>query len=124
MNMLEKNSKIYIAEHRGMVGSAIVRRLIAEGYTNLLMRTSSELDLRDQKQVNEFFHAEKPEFIFLAAARVGGIMSNSTLGADFLYENLMIQSNVIHAAHVERSKKLLFLGSSCIYPKLAPQPLK
>jgi len=122
--MLEKNSRIYIAGHRGMVGSAIVRRLIADGYNNLLMRTSAELDLRDQKQVNDFFHAEKPEFIFLAAARVGGIMANSTLGADFLYENLMIQSNVIHAAHVESSKKLLFLGSSCIYPKLAPQPLK
>jgi GDP-L-fucose synthase len=107
-----------------MVGSAIVRRLIAEGYNNLLMRTSSELDLRSQQQVNDFFRAEKPEYIFLAAARVGGIMANSTLRADFLYENLMIQSNVIHAAHKEQSKKLLFLGSSCIYPKLAPQPLK
>ena len=106
-----------------MVGSAIMRRLKEEGYSNLVSRSSSELDLRDQQQVKEFFNSERPEFVFLAAARVGGIMANNTLRADFLYENLMIQSNVIHSAHSSKVKKLLFLGSSCIYPKHAPQPL-
>ncbi|HSB92500.1 MAG TPA: GDP-L-fucose synthase [Flavitalea sp.] len=121
---MEKDSKIYIAGHRGMVGSAIMRRLQEGGYSNLLFRSSAELDLRNQQQVNEFFELERPEFVFLAAARVGGIMANNTMRADFLYENLMIQSNVIHSAHTSKVQKLLFLGSSCIYPKLAPQPLK
>lgn len=121
---MEKSSKIYVAGHRGMVGSAIVRKLQAEGYTNLILRTSSELDLRNQSQVENFFASEKPEFVFLAAAKVGGIMANNTYRADFLYENLMIESNVIHQSYVHGVKKLLFLGSSCIYPKTAPQPLK
>lgn len=121
---MEKNAKIYVAGHRGMVGSAIVRKLQAEGYHNLVLRTSSELDLRNQNQVENFFNSEKPEFVFLAAAKVGGIMANNTYRADFLYENLMIESNVIHQSYVHQVKKLLFLGSSCIYPKLAPQPLK
>jgi GDP-L-fucose synthase len=107
-----------------MVGSAIVRKLQSEGYTNLVLRTSSELDLRNQAAVEKFFAAEKPEYVFLAAAKVGGIMANNTYRADFLYENLMIESNVIHQSYVHGVKKLLFLGSSCIYPKLAPQPLK
>jgi len=107
-----------------MVGSAIMRKLQAEGYTNLVLRASSELDLRNQSQVENFFAAEKPEYVFLAAAKVGGIMANNTYRADFLYENLMIESNVIHQSYVHQVKKLLFLGSSCIYPKLAPQPLK
>src|SRR5690606_16851192 len=107
-----------------MVGSAIVRRLEKEGYTNFVLRTSKELDLRIQDAVNEFFATEKPEYVFLAAAKVGGIVANNTYRADFLYENLMIQSNVIHAAYANNTKKLMFLGSSCIYPKLAPQPLK
>jgi GDP-L-fucose synthase len=122
--MMEKSSKIYVAGHRGMVGSAIVRKLQAEGYTNLVLRTSSELDLRNQSQVEKFFASEKPEYVFLAAAKVGGIMANNTYRADFLYENLMIESNVIHQSYMHKVKKLLFLGSSCIYPKLAPQPLK
>jgi GDP-L-fucose synthase len=113
-----------VAGHRGMVGSAIVRKLQAEAYTNLVLRTSSELDLRNQSQVENFFTSEKPEYVFLAAAKVGGIMANNTYRADFLYENLMIESNVIHQSYVHKVKKLLFLGSSCIYPKLAPQPLK
>ena len=121
---MEKDSKIYIAGHRGMVGSAITRRLTAEGYSNLLVRTSSELDLRNQQQVCEFFQVERPDFVFLAAAKVGGIIANNTFRADFLYENLMIQSNIIHSAHVYKTRKLLYLGSSCIYPKMAPQPLK
>lgn len=121
---MEKLSKIYIAGHRGMVGSAIVRKLQAKGYTNLVIRTSSQLDLRNQNQVENFFASEKPEYVFLAAAKVGGIMANNTYRADFLYENLMIESNVIHQSYVHKVKKLLFLGSSCIYPKLAPQPLK
>jgi GDP-L-fucose synthase len=121
---MEKDSKIYIAGHRGMVGSAILRRLKEEGYSNLLFRSSNELDLRNQEQVKEFFHTERPEYVFLAAARVGGIMANNTMRADFLYENLMIEANVIHSSHAFKVKKLLFLGSSCIYPKLAPQPLK
>jgi GDP-L-fucose synthase len=121
---MEKNAKIYVAGHRGMVGSAIVRKLQQEGFGNLICKTSDELDLRDQAAVQSFFENEKPEFVFLAAAKVGGIMANNTYRADFLYENLMIESNVIHQSYVHKVKKLLFLGSSCIYPKLAPQPLK
>jgi GDP-L-fucose synthase len=121
---MEKVSKIFVAGHRGMVGSAIVRKLQAEGYNNLVVRTSSELDLRNQAAVEKFFALEKPEYVFLAAAKVGGIMANNTYRADFLYENLMIESNVIHQSYVHEVKKLLFLGSSCIYPKMAPQPLK
>ena len=121
---MERNSKIYIAGHRGMVGSAILRNLTAKGFANIITRTSSELDLRNQQLVNDFFEAEKPDYIFLAAAKVGGIMANSTYKADFIYENLMIESNIIHAAYKTNAKKLMFLGSSCIYPKMAPQPLK
>jgi GDP-L-fucose synthase len=121
---LEKQAKIYIAGHRGMVGSAIHRKLQQEGYTNLITRRSAELDLRDQRAVQAFFEEEKPEYVFLAAAKVGGIVANNTYRADFLYENLAIQNNVIHQAHEHEVKKLMFLGSSCIYPKLAPQPLK
>jgi len=122
--MMEKKAKIYIAGHRGMVGSAIHRKLAALGYSNLLLRTSDELDLRNQQAVADFFAAEQPDYVFLAAAKVGGILANNTLRADFLYENLAIQNNVIHGAYVQGVKKLLFLGSSCIYPKLAPQPIK
>jgi GDP-L-fucose synthase len=107
-----------------MVGSAIVRRLQQEGYNNIIVRTSAELDLKDQAAVNDFFAAENPEYVFLAAAKVGGILANNTYRADFLYENMMIEANIIHAAYVHQVKKLLFLGSSCIYPKMAPQPLK
>jgi len=119
-----KDSKIYIAGHNGMVGSAIFRLLKSEGYHNLLLRSSSDLDLRDQYQVKEFFEKEKPEYVFLAAAKVGGILANSTYKAEFLYDNMMIQNNVIHQSYKKNVKKLLFLGSSCIYPKHAPQPLK
>lgn len=121
---MKKNAKIYIAGHRGMVGSAITRKLTAEGYQNIVTRTSSELDLRDQNAVNQFFEENSPDYVFLAAAKVGGIMANNIYRADFLYENLQIQNNVIHASHVYGVKKLQFLGSSCIYPKLAPQPMK
>lgn len=121
---MEKNAKIYVAGHRGMVGSALVRRLESEGYHNLIVRTSRELDLRNQQAVADFFAAEKPEYVFLAAAKVGGIMANNIYRADFLYENLQIQNNVIHSAHLTGVEKLMFLGSSCIYPKLAPQPLQ
>ncbi|WP_443945020.1 GDP-L-fucose synthase [Pedobacter sp. AW1-32] len=121
---MEKNAKIYIAGHRGMVGSAIHRKLIKEGYENIVTKTSSELDLRNQTAVDEFFLKEKPDYVFLAAAKVGGIVANNTYRADFLYENLAIQNNVIHNAYTNGVKKLMFLGSSCIYPKLAPQPLK
>lgn len=121
---MEKESKIYVAGHRGMVGSAIVRKLISLGYTNLLTRTSAELDLRNQQQVAVFFEVEKPEYVFLAAAKVGGIVANNTYRADFLYENLAIQNNIIHSSYLNQVKKLMFLGSSCIYPKLATQPLK
>lgn len=121
---MEKNAKIYVAGHRGMVGSAIYRKLIKEGYDNLIIKTSSELDLRNQQAVTDFFEAEKPEYVFLAAAKVGGIIANNTYRADFLYENLCIQNNVIHQSYLNGVKKLMFLGSSCIYPKLAPQPLK
>ena len=121
---MEKSSRIYIAGHRGMVGSAIFRKLEQEGFTNLITRTSSELDLRNQRAVTEFFESEKPEYVFLAAAKVGGIVANNTYRADFLYDNLVIQNNIIHNSYMAGVKKLLFLGSSCIYPKLAPQPLK
>jgi GDP-L-fucose synthase len=121
---LEKQAKIYVAGHRGMVGSAIVRALQNNGYTNLVLKTSKELDLRSQQAVADFFATEKPDYVFLAAAKVGGIVANSTYRANFLYENLAIQNNVIHAAFVNQVSKLMFLGSSCIYPKLAPQPLK
>ncbi len=120
---MELNSKIYIAGHRGMVGSAIMRNLISKGFTNSITRTSAELDLRNQQQVADFFANEKPEYVFLAAAKVGGIQANNMYRADFLYENTMIQNNVIHQSYVNNVTKLLFLGSSCIYPKLAPQPL-
>ena len=119
-----KGDKIYIAGHRGMVGSAILRGMYKKGYDNVIFRKSNELDLRNQSQVNDFFKKEKPTHVFLAAAKVGGILANNTYRGDFLYENLMIQNNVIHAAYQTGVKKLMFLGSSCIYPKLAPQPLK
>ena len=122
--MMNKSARIYIAGHLGMVGSAILRVLKAQGYLNFVLRTSSELDLRNQKDVSNFFSKEKPEFVFLAAAKVGGIVANNIYRADFLYENLMIQSNVIHQAYLNGVQKLLFLGSSCIYPKMATQPLK
>lgn len=121
---MDLQSKIYIAGHRGMVGSAILRNLQKKGFHNFVTRSSAELDLRNQQQVEDFFVHEKPEYVFLAAAKVGGIQANNTYRADFLYENLMIQNNVIHAAYKQGVKKLMFLGSSCIYPKLAPQPLK
>ncbi len=118
------SDKIYVAGHRGMVGSAIVRKLEAEGYNNIVTLSSRELDLRNQLAVAEFFETEQPDYVFLAAAKVGGIVANNTWRADFLYDNLMIESNIIHQACKSGVKKLLFLGSSCIYPKLAPQPLK
>ncbi|MBD1386207.1 GDP-L-fucose synthase [Mucilaginibacter rigui] len=120
---MNKNDKIYIAGHRGMVGSAITRKLQSEGFTNFVTRTSAELDLRDQQAVAAFFAQEKPEYVFLAAAKVGGIVANNTYRAEFLYDNLQIQNNIINSAHLNNVKKLMFLGSSCIYPKLAPQPL-
>lgn len=121
---MNKGSKIYVAGHRGMVGSAIVRKLASKGFENIFYRTSSELDLRNQQAVSSFFEKEKPEYVFLAAAKVGGIQANNTYRAEFLYDNLMIESNVIHQSYIHGVKKLQFLGSSCIYPKLAPQPLK
>lgn len=121
---MNKDAKIYVAGHRGMVGSAIVRNLQQKGYTNIIYRTSKELDLRHQESVNNFFATEKPQYVFLAAAKVGGIVANNTYRADFIYENLMIEANTINAAYVNKVEKLLFLGSSCIYPKMAPQPLK
>ena len=121
---MEKDSKIYIAGHRGMVGSAIYRKLQEKGFYNFVLKTSKELDLRNQQAVSDFFQVQKPDYVFLAAAKVGGIIANSTYRADFLYENLAIQNNVIHSAYETGVKKLMFLGSSCIYPKLAPQPLK
>lgn len=121
---MEKTSKIYIAGHRGMVGSAILRNLQKKGYTNFVLRTHSELDLTDQVAVNDFFRSEKPDFVFLAAAKVGGIVANNTYKGQFIYENLMIQNNIIHAAHCNDVKKLMFLGSSCIYPRMAEQPIK
>ena len=121
---MQLTDKIYIAGHRGMVGSAIHRKLVAEEFTNIIYRTSAELDLRDQKTVVDFFASEKPDYVFLAAAKVGGIVANNTYRADFIYENLQVQNNVIHQCYVHNVKKLMFMGSSCIYPKLAPQPLK
>ena len=121
---MEKNSKIYIARHRGMVGGAIHRNLTAKGFQNIITRTSLELDLRNQEAVNDFFDIEKPDYVFLAAAKVGGIYANNTFRAEFLYDNLMIEANIINAAAKNDVKKLMFLGSSCIYPKMAPQPLK
>ncbi len=122
--IMDKNSKIYVAGHRGMVGSALIRKLEENGYTNLIYRTSKELDLMRQVDVENFFEKEKPEYVFLAAAKVGGIHANNTFPADFIYNNLMIESNIIHSAYKNGVKKLLFLGSSCIYPKMADQPIK
>ncbi len=121
---MNKTDKIYIAGHRGMVGSAIVRQLTAEGFSNLIIKTSSELDLTNQQAVNDFFTNEQPDYVFLAAAKVGGILANNVYRADFIYQNIMIESNIIHAAYTNKVTKLLFLGSSCIYPKMAAQPLK
>ncbi len=121
---MDKHAKIFVAGHRGLAGSAIVRKLRSEGYDNLLLKTHKELDLKRQRQVEDFFEKEKPDYIFLAAAKVGGIWANSTLPAAFIYDNLMIAANIIHAAYLSKAKKLLFLGSSCIYPKNCPQPIK
>lgn len=121
---MDKNAKIYIAGHRGLVGSALLRRLTYEGYGNLVVRTSKELDLTRQADVEKFFEAERPEYVFLSAARVGGIMANNTYRAEFIYQNLMIECSVIHSAYLSGVRKLLFLGSSCIYPRLCPQPMK
>ena len=121
---MEQTAKIYIAGHRGMVGSGLERKLRKEGYHNIVTRTSAELDLRNQQAVNEFFEKEKPTYVILAAAKVGGIHANNTYRAEFIYDNLMIEANIIHAAYLNQVTKLLFLGSSCIYPKMAPQPLK
>ena len=121
---MNKTDRIYVAGHRGMAGSAIMRKLIKEGFSNIVTKSSSELDLRNQESVNDFFEHEKPADVFVAAARVGGIVANNTYRAEFLYDNLMIETNIIHAAYKNKVQKLLFLGSSCIYPKLAPQPLK
>lgn len=121
---MKHTSKIYIAGHNGMVGSAIARKLQQQGYTQIITRSSKELDLRNQQEVNDFFATEKPEYVFLAAAKVGGIMANNIFRGEFLYENLMIQNNVIHASYLNDVTKLMFLGSSCIYPRMAPQPLK
>ena len=119
-----KNAKIFVAGSKGMVGSAIIRNLESNGFINIIKKSSKELDLRNQKDVLAFFEKEKPEYVFLAAAKVGGIHANNIYPADFIFDNMMIQNNVIHAAYVHKAEKLLFLGSSCIYPKLAPQPLK
>lgn len=124
MSMMEKDAKIYVAGHRGMVGSSIVRRLEKDGYSNLVLRTSKELDLRDSHAVDSFFASQKPDYVFLAAAKVGGIMANATYPAEFLYDNLQIQNNIIHSSYVHGAQKLLFLGSSCIYPRDCPQPMK
>jgi GDP-L-fucose synthase len=121
---MEKHEKIYIAGHKGMVGSAMLRKLQKEGYTNIVVRTSKELDLTNQQAVADFFAQEKPAYVFLAAAKVGGIVANNTYRADFIYLNLMIESNIIHQSYVQGVKKMMFFGSSCIYPKMAPQPLK
>lgn len=121
---MNKDSKIYVAGHRGLVGSAIVRRLRDDGYTNLILKTSQEVDLRRQQAVEDLFAAERPEYVFIAAAKVGGINANNTYRAEFLYDNLMIESNIIHSAYLSGVEKLLFLGSSCIYPKLCPQPMQ
>ena len=122
--MMKPDSRIYVAGHRGMVGSAILRKLEKEGFKNVTVRTSAELDLRNQAAVNQFFEDQQPEFVFMSAAKVGGIVANNTYRADFIYDNVMIEANVIKASHEYKVAKMLFLGSSCIYPKLAPQPLK
>ena len=124
VHAVPKNARIYVAGHRGLVGSAIVRALKRHSFTNLIAASSGELDLRDQTRVSRFFTSEKPEYVYLAAARVGGIVANNTYEADFIYDNLMIEANVIRAAHKYNVKKLLFIGSTCIYPRLAPQPMK
>lgn len=121
---MDKDSKIYVAGHNGMVGSAIIRRLKQDGYKNIIVRSFAELDLRRQNEVETFFEKEKPDYVFLAAAKVGGIHANNTFPAEFIYDNLMIETNIIHSAYLSNVKKLLFLGSSCIYPKFAPQPIK
>ncbi|MBU5615110.1 GDP-L-fucose synthase [Geomonas azotofigens] len=121
---MENNAKIFVAGHRGLVGSALVRELERQGYANLVLRKSSELDLRDQAATRTFFEAERPEYVFLAAAKVGGIVANNSFPADFIYDNLMIQNNVLHSSYLAGVKKLLLLGSTCIYPRLAPQPIK
>jgi len=121
---MDKNSKIYIAGHTGLVGSAILRKLESEGYSKIILKTRKELDLTNQKMVFDFFESERPEYVFVAAAKVGGIHANNTFPAEFIYQNIMIQSNIIHASYLYKVKKLLFLGSSCIYPKLCPQPIK
>jgi GDP-L-fucose synthase len=121
---MEKEAKVFVAGHGGMVGSAIVRALIADGYSNIVTKSSKELDLTSQAQTNSFFEVEKPAYVFLAAAKVGGILANNTYRADFIYKNIMIEANIIHASYIQNVAKLLFLGSSCIYPKMAPQPLK
>lgn len=123
-NPMPKDAAIYVAGHNGLVGSAIVRSLTEAGYNNLILKSSKEIDLRNQAAVNEFFQQEKPEFVFLAAAKVGGIYANNAAPAEFIYDNLMIETNIIHSAYLAGVKKLLFLGSTCIYPKMAPQPLK
>ena len=122
--MMEKDAKIYVAGHHGMVGSAILRALQAQGYRNFVLRTSKELDLRRQEAVEAFFAAEKPDYVFLAAAKVGGILGNAQSPADFMYDNMILEMNVLHAAWQSGVKKLMFLGSSCIYPRMAPQPMK
>lgn len=121
---MDKNAKIFVAGHRGMVGSAIVRRLQAAGYTRVITRSHSELDLLDQRAVHDFLQAEKPDYLYIAAAKVGGIQANNVYRADFIYQNLMIEANLIHGAHEAGVQQLMFLGSSCIYPKLAPQPMR
>ena len=121
---MDRDLKIYIAGHSGMVGSAIERKLRNEGFNNIISRSSKELDLRNQQAVNDFFKSEQPQYVILAAAKVGGIHANNTYRAEFIYENLMIEANIIHASYINKVDKLLFLGSSCIYPKMAPQPLK
>jgi GDP-L-fucose synthase len=121
---MDKKDKIYVAGHRGMAGSAILRKLKEKGFENIIGKSSSELDLRNQQAVNSFFETEKPDYVFLAAAKAGGIMANNTYRANFIYDNLMIESNIIHASYLNKVKKVLFLGSSCIYPKMAPQPMK
>jgi GDP-L-fucose synthase len=121
---MEKSDKVYVAGHNGMVGSAILRKLKQEGYDNFVLRDSSQLDLRNQFAVNEFFSEENPVYVFLAAAKVGGIMANNTYRAEFIYDNMMIQTNIIHASYINKVKKLMFLGSSCIYPKMARSHLK
>jgi GDP-L-fucose synthase len=122
--VINKNSKIYIAGHRGMVGSALKRKFLNEGFSNIITKNSSELDLRNQQKVNDFFHKVKPDYVILSAAKVGGIHANNTYRAEFIYDNIMIESNIIHAAYLNKVKKLMFLGSSCVYPKMAKQPIK